>query len=147
MSISPVLLNKMAYNFHRSFYTIEYVPCYVSENHELKQTKNKLLRFLTGWQSSVPELYADFPETSYPSCTSKANNRKRLSKVRLVAVRFLPQRAQDTGWTRPSPRKCHEESEVWHCWCQIWHCLLKTRLYSLECSIPTKRGQIHHSGD
>jgi hypothetical protein len=90
----------------------------------------------------------------FPNCkrlilktSSKNNNHKRLSKVTLVAMRILPRTAQETGSTGLSPRKRHEESEAWHCWCQVWQHLLETRQYSLQCPIPSGRGQIRHSGD
>jgi hypothetical protein len=124
------------------FVTLKHFPCDISEDHELyaneEQNCSELwLEFLQKWiqsligcQFSVPELCTDFSETAYPSNIPTENNRKGLSPVRLVAMKILPQTAHDTGSTGLSPRKRHEESEVRHCWCEVWHHLVETKLNS-----------------
>jgi hypothetical protein len=66
--------------------------------------------------------------TLCPYITTTENNRKNLSPERIAAVKILPRTAQYACSTGLSPRKHHEESKAWHCWCEIWHYLLETRL-------------------
>jgi hypothetical protein len=91
-------------------------------------------------------LRADFSEAPYPSNNLKENNWKGFSVVRLVAMQTLPQTALATGFTGNSPRKCREESEARHCRCEVWRRFVETRL-NLECHIPPRKTQIHHSAD
>jgi hypothetical protein len=50
---------------------------------------------------------------------------------------ILPQVAQDTGSTRPFPRKAHEEIQALRCLCEVWRLLVRTRLNLLKCYIPS----------
>jgi hypothetical protein len=89
----------------------------------------------------------DFSEISYPASVPTENNRETLSPVRVVAMKNILQIAHETGSTGLVPRKCHEENEVWHYWCNVWHHLVEARLNSLDCHVPPGKGQIHHSAD
>jgi hypothetical protein len=62
-------------------------------------------------------------------------------------MKILSQTAQDTCSTGFTPRKRHEESEVRHCLCEVWHHLVKTRVNSLKCHTPWGKRQIHHTSD
>lgn len=88
---------------------------------------------------------ADSSETPYPSSTPTENNHMGFSPVRLVVMKILPQIVQDTSLTQLSPWKCHEESAVQHCWCEVWHHLDEIRLNSLACHTPSGKEHIQHS--
>jgi hypothetical protein len=45
----------------------------------------------------------------------------------------LTEIVQDTDSTGHSPEERQEENAAPHCRCEIWHHLVETRLYSLEC--------------
>jgi hypothetical protein len=62
-------------------------------------------------QFSVQELCADFSETLHSSNNPTEYNRAGLSPVGLVAMKILPQMAQDIDPTGFSPRKHHEGCE------------------------------------
>jgi hypothetical protein len=84
-------------------------------------------------------------ETPYPSNIPTQNNGKDLRLVSSVAMRILPRAEKDTGSPRLSPRKRHEESEVRHCWCEVWQHLVEIRLSSLELHISSGKEQTHLS--
>jgi hypothetical protein len=64
-----------------------------------------------------------------------------------VVIQFLLQIAQNTGSTRLSLRKSHEESKVRHCRREALHDLAETKLASSEWYIPSVEEQIHHLTD
>lgn len=88
------------------------------QNFSEPQTEfqQKWFQSLTGCHSPVPELCAFLLKHPILQINPHKAIAKGLSVVMLVAMEILPQIAQDIGSTRPSPRKRHEESEVWHCW-------------------------------
>jgi hypothetical protein len=55
----------------------------------------------------------------------RTENQKHLSPVMLVAMRILPQVAEEVGSTRLFPRKGHEE-------CQALRCLVRSGAFLLK---------------
>jgi hypothetical protein len=116
------------------------------------QEKKNIARALARVYSEVAAIYdrmsvlssgivCDFFFLKHPTPLNNPTeiHHKGLSPVRLVATKIFAQITQDTSSTGISPRKGHEESEVRHCWCEVWRHHVETRLNFLNATSHQER--------
>jgi hypothetical protein len=138
------------------FVTLKYLLCDVPDNHKLYANKEQncsepWLAFLYKWLQSLwlnvsfhiqncAWIFLKQPILQIPP--QKITARVEVQWGWWPWESFLKQRRiQNSSW------KCDKESKARHCWYDVWHHLVETRLISLECHIPSGKRNIHHSED